>query len=1155
LHPRALILRIIALTFIVTISSQHGPLRGATTFPEQAMRPRMRCIGFNTEAEAARRFMEGVPLEQAPGLKMTPVRHHVAVILAEFPPDQDELTTGTGRFGDLPFYMPDPDSARAAQGFVVRDSSINSRSRAYYARHLLWMAQYFSAVSGGLFTIEEPDTLVDITPIIQVPNEMGYYGDDDPALFAMRQTEFVRDAIVAADTLSDLDFSQYDAVMVFHAGAGEESDFGPPPSYSGDTPNDLFSSYIPFEALKTYVGGNDPAYQGIETMGPGGSEYYVRNAIILPETIIQDGIYNPSAVYLDILGVMAHEYGHQLGLPDLNDTDTPTRPAVGNFGLMASGLFNSSGRLPAQPIAWSKLFLGWETAETITMDTTGVILKGIEEPGEGAKLLKVPISSSEYFLLENRLRDSNFDGEFRFDDRDGDNWPDLMDDDYQLDDGTYSEFDFGLPGILTVNPGTGQPYDNPLLGSGVLIWHVDDEVIRNNFNLNYTENCVNCDVFHPGIDLEEADGIQHLDETLPATIDPGYGSPFDSYGGGVEGIKDSPNTDFSSGTSPSSGSYTGGPSEIAIRGFRSHTRGEPGEALVDSLVEVDVSFGRSVAGWPVRVSSQDDFDFDLEPDVFGGNGICAADIDGDGLVEIASVTRQGDLFLWRGDGTNYIGGDRSISPFYSTGGLIDGTPAMGDLDGDGRMDIVVVSEDGSIYAISAEKGHGAELLGDFPVQLGERVTSSPLLLDLDSPPDGVVDRIIVGTNPSDGSDGKVYAIMPDGSIPDGWPVDVVGAIFATPAAGDLDRNGEVDIVAGTSSGYLYRIGRDGVVQWSRSEAGESFAVSPSLGDIDRDGDADRDNIAERLGDMEVVVGSQSGRIYAYKSDGREFGGGPLDTGGTIKVPLALGDIDGDGFVEIVALVDGERKVAVYRSNSSRSSLTGVDNFPKYVSSSVSGDFFSPPLLADLDRDGKEEIVFGTGSDLVYAYDLGGNTTPLMHFPMGGRGLSAPFIGASPGDTLAIFAADDRGMVYGWRLDVPYTDMSLSWAQEGRDPFHTAANGDSLGISSGGEPPPFAAGTFTIYPNPAPGRDETRTVKITYSLDESISGLDLDIYTLSGRHFMKIVPPSPSFLLPDSRHVLDWDITGVPSGVYILRLSIEKMDGRREHLIKKAAIVK
>jgi hypothetical protein len=1153
-------MKVIFLTLVLVIVSLPTTLFGQFTFKPVDEKPlRTRCLGFNTEAEAARRFMEGGRDWEMMAATAAPETHRVAVILAEFQEDQDALTTGNGLFGSLPFYSPHPDTALASLGRVIRDTTINSRSKAYYARHLIWMSQYFSAVSGGLFTTELPDTLVDITPIVQLSNEMGYYGDNSQ--FGQRQTEFVRDAIVAADTLTDLDFSLYDAVLIFHSGAGEESDFGPPPMYTGDTQHDLFSVYIPFEALRDYVGEGDPLYEGVRTTGPGGTDFYVRNAIIVPETLIQDSLYNPSAVYLDILGIVTHEYAHELGLPDLSDTDTSTRPAVGNFCLMSSGLYNSSGRLPAHPMAWCKMFLGWEEPQVVTRDTSGLTLKGIERPGDGTKLIKVPITSSEYFLMENRMRDSDFDGDFLFDDIDGDNWPDLMEDDYQLDDGTYSEFDFGLPGILTIDPGTGDPFDDPLLGSGVLIWHIDDEVIRRNFQPDYSENCVNCNVFHPGIDLEEADGIQHLDAILPQTIDPGYGSPFDSYGGKVTGAKEDVNTSFSNGSIPSSGSYTGGSTDITISGFRSVTV-DPGDALVDSIVAIDISFASYVPGWPVMVQEEGEFDFGLSPSVFRENGICAADIDGDGEVEIAIVTAEGDLFLWNSDGTNFLYVDREIRPFYSFDQPVRSAPAMGDLTGDGNMEVVVVTEQGSVYALwwsqIIDPDPPSGVLDGFPVDLGEMTVSSPLLLDMDIPPDGVIDRIVVGTMMRDGgTNTEVHSIETDGTVTVGWPLTVMGSVDATPAAADIDRDGDVEIIVATTSGYVYRVDGNGDINWTKRLDGESFFVSPTLGDIDRDGDSDGDGVAERLGNLEIALGSISGRIYILTTSGQIFGGVPIETGGGIKVPISLGDIDKDGFTEIVALNNDDREIAVYRSNTSGSSINSIDNFPKQVSSSsASGTFFSPPLLADLDGDGIEEIIFGTTINILYAYDLTADITPMMRFPMGAKGVSPPFIGTSPGDTLAIMAADERGMVYGWQLDVLADDVTISWAQEGRDNLHVSANMDSLGESDISSGEPFSGDTFKIYPNPALGGSGINTVTIEYSLDETVSNLSLDIYTISGRHYKKILPGSPLNLLPGEEHKLYWEnINEVPSGIYILRLSIEKMGGGRQQLIKKAAIVK
>ncbi|MFD5187420.1 immune inhibitor A domain-containing protein [Streptomyces sp. NPDC058357] len=64
------------------------------------------------------------------------------------------------------------------------------------------------------------------------------------------------------------------------------------------------------------------------------------------------------------LGVFAHEYGHDLGLPDLYDTTNTAENSVGFWSLMSAGSWlgtgkNSIGDLPGDMTAWDKLQLGW----------------------------------------------------------------------------------------------------------------------------------------------------------------------------------------------------------------------------------------------------------------------------------------------------------------------------------------------------------------------------------------------------------------------------------------------------------------------------------------------------------------------------------------------------------------------------------------------------------------------------------------------------------------------------------------------------------------------------------------------------------------------------------------------------------------------------
>ena len=60
------------------------------------------------------------------------------------------------------------------------------------------------------------------------------------------------------------------------------------------------------------------------------------------------------------MGIFAHEFGHDLGLPDLYDTDYSSS-GIGSWGLMAGGSWNGDpqGTSPAHLSAWAKIRLGW----------------------------------------------------------------------------------------------------------------------------------------------------------------------------------------------------------------------------------------------------------------------------------------------------------------------------------------------------------------------------------------------------------------------------------------------------------------------------------------------------------------------------------------------------------------------------------------------------------------------------------------------------------------------------------------------------------------------------------------------------------------------------------------------------------------------------
>jgi len=101
------------------------------------------------------------------------------------------------------------------------------------------------------------------------------------------------------------------------------------------------------------------------------------------------------------MGVFGHEFAHDLGLPDLYDTDYSSS-GIGHWGMMSGGSWLNGGDTPAQLCAWSKIFLGWVEPALPFAGEGEYNLSRVED---NASIMKIPIDGlggREYFLLENR---------------------------------------------------------------------------------------------------------------------------------------------------------------------------------------------------------------------------------------------------------------------------------------------------------------------------------------------------------------------------------------------------------------------------------------------------------------------------------------------------------------------------------------------------------------------------------------------------------------------------------------------------------------------------------------------------------------------------------------------------------------------------------
>lgn len=114
------------------------------------------------------------------------------------------------------------------------------------------------------------------------------------------------------------------------------------------------------------------------------------------------------------ISVIAHEFGHMLGLPDLYARpEVPDMEGLGRWCSMSNGE-GQEGR-PVHFSAWCKEQMGWTIPAVIDPRVPQkLILSPIE--GKNSECIKIPIrpDGTEYFLLENRVRkmfDQNLPGE------------------------------------------------------------------------------------------------------------------------------------------------------------------------------------------------------------------------------------------------------------------------------------------------------------------------------------------------------------------------------------------------------------------------------------------------------------------------------------------------------------------------------------------------------------------------------------------------------------------------------------------------------------------------------------------------------------------------------------------------------------------------
>jgi hypothetical protein len=219
-----------------------------------------------------------------------------------------------------------------------------------------------------------------------------------------------------------------------------------------------------------------------------------------------------------------------------------------------------------------------------------------------------------------------------------------------------------------------------------------------------------------------------------------------------------------------------------------------------------------------------------------------------------------------------------------------GSPAIGDITGDGNNEIVATSRnnttgnEGELYAFHFD---GTPVAG-FPITQAGGGTMNASLADITG--DGALEILV---NVRNSPNGWVYVYDGTGAVVDGWPQDLDTFPGAGISSGDITGDGNNEVVAlSYESLYVFDYQGNVLDGFPLSMPGITYSYSsPVLIDLDDDGY------------LEIVYGgchdNGSGKVFVVKYDGSYLDGWPQDTEHWIFGTVSIADVNNDGDLDLI----------------------------------------------------------------------------------------------------------------------------------------------------------------------------------------------------------------------------------------------------------------
>lgn len=263
----------------------------------------------------------------------------------------------------------------------TRTYSYTYRGKTYNINSQGSARQYFHDASNGQYNPQ-----FDVVGPVTVSKSMSYYGKNDSYGSDMYPDKMVSEACTIADTVFNVDFTQYDNnndgdvdfVFVIYAGYGE-ADGGASTTiwpHSWQLSAAGTRCEVDGKTVNLYACGNE-------------LDYYSK---------MHTGI-----------GTFCHEFSHVLGLPDLYVTNTASHTTMNEWDIMDYGPYNNEGNTPPTFSAYERFFMGWLQPRLI-VNPENIELKDLQESNEALlisstdqhNLIGNNPDPTTFYLVENR---------------------------------------------------------------------------------------------------------------------------------------------------------------------------------------------------------------------------------------------------------------------------------------------------------------------------------------------------------------------------------------------------------------------------------------------------------------------------------------------------------------------------------------------------------------------------------------------------------------------------------------------------------------------------------------------------------------------------------------------------------------------------------